>query len=50
MVEEEEVSLELTALQLNINPGYNEELMNTCKTLRDYSEYTERVRRYAETM
>ena len=50
VVEEEEVSLELTALQLNINPGYNEELMNTCKTLRDYSEYTERVRKYAETM
>ena len=49
-VEEEEVSLELTALLLNINPGYNEELMNTCKTLRDYAEYTERVRRYAEIM
>ena len=50
VVEEEEVSLELTALLLNINPGYNEELMNTCKTLRDYAEYTERVRRYAEIM
>ena len=47
---EEEISLELTALMLDINPGYNEELMNTCKTLRDYAEYTERVRRYAETM
>ncbi|MGN1140476.1 MAG: hypothetical protein ACI4TF_04685 [Oliverpabstia sp.] len=50
VVDEEEVSLELTALMLNINPGHNEELMNTCKTLRDYAEYTERVRRYAETM
>ena len=50
VLKEEEISLELTALMLNINPGYNEELMNTCKTLRDYSEYTERVRRYAETM
>ncbi|MGE9976319.1 hypothetical protein ACQRAS_10015 [Coprococcus catus] len=47
---EDEISLELTALMLDINPGYNEELMNTCKTLRDYAEYTERVRRYAETM
>ena len=47
---EEEISLELTALMLDINPGYNEELMNTCKTLRDYAEYTERVRWYAETM
>ena len=45
------VNLLLTALMmLNINPGYNEELMNTCKTLRDYAEYTERVRRYAESM
>ena len=50
VLKEEEISLELTALMLNINPGYNEELMNTCKTLRDYAEYTERVRRYAETM
>ena len=50
VVDEEEVALELTALMLNINPGHNEELMNTCKTLRDYAEYTERVRRYAETM
>ena len=33
---------------LNINPGYNEELLSTCKTLHDYAEYTERVRRYAE--
>ena len=29
VVDEEEVSLELTALMLNINPGHNEELMNT---------------------
>ena len=50
VLKEEEISLELTALMLNINPGYNEELMNTCKTLRDYAEYTDRVRRYAETM
>ena len=32
VVEEEEVSLELTALLLNINPGYNEELMNMRQT------------------
>ena len=33
---------------ININPGHNGELMGMCKTLRDYSEYTERVRKYAE--
>ncbi|MGN1378421.1 MAG: hypothetical protein ACI4V6_08705, partial [Dorea sp.] len=47
-IKEEEVSLELKAFLLNINPGNNEELLSTCKTLRDYAEYTDRVRRYAE--
>ena len=36
-IKESEISLEITAVMLNINPGYNEELMNTCKTLHDYS-------------
>lgn len=45
-----EPSLELRATLLNINPGYNEELKKACKTLNDYSEYTARVRLYAETM
>ena len=49
-VKEENPWLELTAVMLNINPGYNEELMNACKTLHDYSEYTARVRMYAEQM
>ena len=47
---EKEPSLELKATMLNINPGYNEELKATCKTLRDYAEYTARVRKYAEIM
>lgn len=47
---EDEIFLELTAIMLNINPGYNEELLNACKTLKDYSEYTARVRKYAEEM
>lgn len=46
--EEERYALELEAVLININPGHNEELMGMCKTLRDYSEYTERVRKYAE--
>lgn len=49
-VPDEEPSLELRATLLNINPGYNEELKKACKTLNDYSEYTARVRLYAETM
>ncbi|MGN1167166.1 MAG: hypothetical protein ACI4S2_12165, partial [Lachnospiraceae bacterium] len=47
-IKEEKVSLELKAVLLNINLGYNEELLSTCKTLRDYAEYTDRVRKYAE--
>ena len=49
-IEEEDTSLELTALMLNINPDYNQELLNACKTLKDYSLYTARVRKYADRM
>ena len=35
---------------LNINPDYNPELLNACKTLKDYSLYTARVREYADRM
>ena len=31
-------ALELKAVLLNINPGHNQELLDSCKTLRDYSE------------
>ena len=30
----EDPALELKVLVLNINPGYNEELMQSCRTLR----------------
>lgn len=43
-------SLELKAVMLNINVGCNEALLDTCKTLGDYAEYTYRVRTYAKTM
>ena len=49
-IREDKVSLELEVTVLNINPGHNEELLNACRTLRDYSEYTARVRRYARDM
>lgn len=40
-------SLELKAVMLNINKGHNRKLMETCRTLQDYAEYTFRVREYA---
>ena len=42
--------LELEAVMLNINQGHNPKLMQACRTLRDYAEYTARVRKYAATM
>lgn len=49
-IKETEIELELTAVMLNINPGYNAGLLDTCKSLGDYSEYTYRVRKYAKEM
>lgn len=43
-------SLELKAVMLNINKGHNQELMNACHTLRDYSEYVARIRTYSAEM
>ena len=47
---DENPSLELEAVLLNINPGYNDNLKSVCKSLRDYAEYTNRVRKYAKKM
>ena len=38
------------AVMLNINKGHNQELMNACHTLRDYSEYVARIRTYSAEM
>lgn len=43
-------SLELKAVMLNINKGHNRKLMETCRTIEDYAEYTFRVREYAAEM
>ena len=43
-------ALELKAVMLNINKGHNQELMNACHTLRDYSEYVARIRNYSAEM
>ena len=49
-VEEKEYKLELEAVMLNVNLGHNETLMQACKTLREYAQYTARVRQYAARM
>ncbi len=47
---QEEPELELIVTVLNINAGNNAKLLGKCKTLREYMQYIERVRRYAEQM
>ena len=42
--------LELKVIQLNIGKGFNEELKEKCPLLKDYVEYTERVRKYAREL
>ncbi len=46
----DEVNLELVVLQLNINPGYNGELLGKCCSLYDYMQYVDRIRRYSSQM
>ena len=47
---QESPELELKVTVYNINYGYNEEIMNACKTLKEYATYVERVRIYAKQM
>ncbi len=47
---QEKPELELIVTVLNINAGNNAELLGKCKTLREYMQYIERVRGYAEQM
>ena len=42
--------LELTATLININEDHNPELMNACRTLKDYSIFVGRIRKYTKTM
>ena len=42
-----EPKLELEVLVLNINPGFNLDLMEHCRTLREYMAYVDTVRKYA---
>ena len=45
-----EPDLELKVTVFNINAGYNQKLMNTCRLLKEYSLYVARVRLYAAEM
>lgn len=47
---EGEADLELKVLVLNINPGFNQALMEKCRTLREYMIFVSRVRRYSQEM
>ena len=49
-IQEQEPWLNLKAVLLNINSGYNNDIVDACKTLSDYVIYTSRVRQYAERM
>ena len=42
--------LELEVLTININEGHNEELMEHCQTLKEYSKYVNCVRKYAREL
>ena len=44
------VDLELKVLVLNINPGYNDGLMEKCKNLKDYMTFVSRIREYSQQM
>ena len=46
----QKAGLELKATMLNINKGHNRELMEKCQILRDYSEFTALVRKYAKVL
>ena len=43
-------NLDLRVRVLNINPGYNEELVASSPYLRGYQIYTDKVRRYSQTI
>ena len=48
--EKKTAELELKVLMLNINFGHNKELMDKSRTLREYAQYVDRVRKYAKLM
>lgn len=47
---EEHPSLELIVVQININPGYNDELLKSCPSLYGYMQFVEKIRVNQKTM
>lgn len=47
---QEQPNLELLVTAYNINFGYNPELMEACRLLKEYAQYVEQVRKYAKEM
>ncbi|MDO4332680.1 MAG: hypothetical protein Q4C58_08330 [Eubacteriales bacterium] len=45
-----EPELELKVLMLNINLGHNKELLERCRTLKEYCIYVDRIRKYTKEM
>ena len=45
---QEQLGLELMVTVYNINRGYNNEIMEACKTLKEYAMYVEQIRIYAK--
>ncbi len=43
-VQTDDPQLELIVTQLNINPGYNTELLKKCRELQDYSTFVSKIR------
>ena len=43
----EDPDLELRVTMLNVNDGHNLELMEHCRTLKEYAQYVAKVRKYA---
>ena len=48
--ETDKPNLELTVVTLNINYGYNKELMERCPLLKEYSIFVDMVRRFNKEM
>ena len=47
---DEEISLELIVLQLNINAGFNTKLKKSCRTLQEYMQYVDKIRHFQKTL
>ena len=48
--EDPHAGLQLSAVMLNISGEHNQKLKEACRTLREYSIYTDKVRKYVEEM